>query len=37
MNEKNEKDNNDLFNDYEIIENFNEKDENVATSKKVEV
>ena len=35
INEKN--DNNDLFNDYEIIENYNEKDENIATSKKVEV
>ena len=37
INEKIENNNNDLFNDYEIIENFNEKDENVATSKKVEV
>jgi len=35
INEKN--DNNDLFNDYEIIENYNEKDENIATSKKIEV
>ena len=28
---------NDLFNDYEIIENYNEKDENIATSEKIEV
>ena len=37
LNEKEEKDDNNIFNDYEIIETFNEKDDNVTTSKKVEV
>ena len=37
-NENNKKeDNNDIFNDYEIIEAYNEKEENEAVSKKVEV
>jgi len=31
------KDINDFINDYEIIENFDEKEDNIATSKKVEV
>ena len=31
------KEQNDVFNDYEIIENFDENEQNVATSKKVEV
>ena len=30
------KEQNDVFNDYEIIENFDENEQNVATSKKVE-
>ena len=36
-NSKDNKDQNDFINDYEIIENFDENEENVATSKKVEV
>lgn len=35
--EENNKDINDFINDYEIIENFDEKEDNIATSKKVEV